>query len=480
MGMGMPETRYARSGDVSIAYQVLGEGPFDVVYAPGYVSHVELIWEAAGIAAFLRGIAEHARVLMFDKRGTGLSDRVAGAPTLEERSDDIRAVMDAAGSERAALFGLSEGVPMSVVFAASHPERVSALVLYGGMARMLWAPDYLFGETERESRKGIENDLEEFVTPGGLEAKARRGFPSADEEEVQAIARVIRYGASPGTVEALERMNMAIDVREVLPMVSAPTLVVQQRGDPWTPVEHGRYLAQHIPGAAYVELDGDDHIPTAAMAPQLLAQVMPFLQDAVTREAPEPDKVLATVLFSDIVGSTARAAELGDARWRELLAAHHGRVRAQLARFRGVELDTAGDGFFARFDGPARGIRCAHGDQGRGARHRPGGPPGPARGRVRGARWQGGRDRGRDRGAGVRTRGGRRGARVTDGQRPGRRVRHRLRRPRPGGTEGRTRAMAVVLRRIVSARRPVISWARPVVPAACPIERSDTGTHGHS
>jgi class 3 adenylate cyclase len=359
MGMGMPETRYARSGDVSIAYQVVGDGPFDVVFAPGYVSHVELVWEAAGIAAFLRGIAEHARLLVFDKRGTGLSDRVAGAPTLEERSDDIRAVMDAAGSQRAALFGLSEGVPMSVVFAASHPERVSALVLYGGMARTLWAPDYLFGETERESRKGLENDLEEFVTPGGLEAKARRGFPSADEDEVRAVARVIRYGASPGTVEALERMNMAIDVRDVLPMVSAPALVLQQRGDRWTPVEHGRYLAEHIPGAAYVELDGADHIPTAAMAPQLLAQVMPFLQDAVTREAPQPDKVLATVLFSDIVGSTARAAELGDARWRELLAAHHGRVRAQLARFRGVELDTAGDGFFARFDGPARAIRCA-------------------------------------------------------------------------------------------------------------------------
>ena len=359
MGMAMPETRYARSGDISIAYQVVGDGLFDVVFAPGYVSHVELVWEAAGIAAFLRGIAEHARVLVFDKRGTGLSDRVAGAPTLEERSDDIRAVMDAAGSQRAALFGLSEGVPMSVVFAASHPERVSALVLYGGMARTLWAPDYLFGETERESRKGLENDLEDFVTPGGLEAKARGGFPSADEEEVQAIARVIRYGASPGTVEALERMNMAIDVRDVLPLVSAPTLVVQQRGDPWTPAEHGRYLAQHIPGAAYVELDGDDHIPTAAMAPQLLAQVMPFLQEAASREAPEPEKVLATVLFSDIVGSTARAAQLGDAGWRELLAAHHGRVRAQLAWFRGVELDTAGDGFFARFDGPARAIRCA-------------------------------------------------------------------------------------------------------------------------
>jgi len=359
MGMTMPETRYARSGDISIAYQVVGDGLFDVVFAPGYVSHVELVWEAAGIAAFLRGIAEHARVLVFDKRGTGLSDRVAGAPTLEERSDDIRAVMDAAGSQRAALAGFMDSVPMSVVFAASHPERVSALVLYGGMARTLWAPDYLFGETERESRKGLENDLEDFVTPGGLEAKARGGFPSADEEEVQAIARVIRYGASPGTVEALERMNMAIDVRDVLPLVSAPTLVVQQRGDPWTPAEHGRYLAQHIPGAAYVELDGDDHIPTAAMAPQLLAQVMPFLQEAASREAPEPEKVLATVLFSDIVGSTARAAQLGDAGWRELLAAHHGRVRAQLARFRGVELDTAGDGFFARFDGPARAIRCA-------------------------------------------------------------------------------------------------------------------------
>jgi len=357
--MGMPETRYARSGDVAIAYQVLGDGPFDVVIAPGSVGHVELYWEAPGIAAFLRGIAEHARLLVFDKRGTGLSDRVAGVPTLEERSDDIRAVMDAAGSQRAALVGLSEGASMSVVFAATYPERVSALVLYGGLARMLWAPDYLFGHTEREYRKVSEEALEAFVTPGGLEEDVRSGFPSADEAEVRAVARIFRYGSSPSSTEELDRMNMGIDVREVLPAVSAPTLVVHQRGDPWTRVEHGRYLAQHIAGAAYAELDGDEHIPSAAFAPRLLAQVMPFLQEAATREAPEPDKVLATVLFSDIVGSTARAAELGDARWRELLAAHHGRVRAQLARYRGVELDTAGDGFFARFDGPARGIRCA-------------------------------------------------------------------------------------------------------------------------
>ena len=360
MGMGgMPETRYARSGDVMVAYQVVGEGPFDVVAAPGFVSHVEVQWEAAGWAAFLRGVAEHARVLVFDKRGTGMSDRVAGAPALEERSDDIRAVMDAAGSERAALIGFAESVPMSVVFAASYPERVSALVLYGGFARTLWAPDYLFGDTEREFRKELEEELEAFVTPGGLEALLRHSYPSAGEEEVRAWARMMRYGASPATYEALARMNMAIDVREVLPAVSAPTLVVQQRGDPLMRVEHGPYLAQHIPGAAYVELDSGPGVPTAAQVPELLAQVMPFLQEAVTQKAPEPDKVLATILFSDIVGSTARAAELGDARWRELLAAHHGRVRVQLARFRGVELDTAGDGFFARFDGPARAIRCA-------------------------------------------------------------------------------------------------------------------------
>ena len=359
MGMGMPETRYARSGDVMIAYQVMGEGPFDVVIAPGWVSHVELQWESAGWAALLRGVAEHARVLVFDKRGTGLSDRVAGAPTLEERSDDIRAVMDAAGSDRAALFGVSEGASMSVVFAASYPERVSALVLYGGYARWLWAPDYLFGATEREARKEIEEDFEAFVTPGGLEALVRGGFPSADEEEVRATARVFRYGSSPQTFEALDRMNLAIDVRDVLPVVSAPTLVVNQHANPWIRPEHGRYLAEHIPGAVYTELDGDEHMLTAATAPRLLAQAMPFLQEAVTRDPPGPDKVLATVLFSDVVGSTARAAELGDAHWRELLAGHHARVRRQLARYRGVELDTAGDGFFARFDGPARGIRCA-------------------------------------------------------------------------------------------------------------------------
>jgi class 3 adenylate cyclase len=357
--MTVPETRYARSGDVVIAYQVVGEGPFDVVFVPGTVSHVEVYWEAGGVAALLRGVAAHARVLLFDKRGTGLSDRIEGAPTLEERSDDIRAVMDAAGSSRAAIFGASEGVPMSVVFAASHPERVSALVLYGGMARIMWAPDYLFGDTERDWRREGGGAIDDFLTPGGIEAFVRTGFPSAGEEEVRAWARIFRYGGSPGTFEALDRMNMGIDVRQVLGAVSAPTLVLHQHADPWVRVEHGRYLGGHIPGATYEELEGKDHLPTAAFARQLLARMIPFLRDAAGREAPEPDKVLATVLFSDIVGSTAVAAELGDARWRELLAEHHVRVRRQLARFRGVEIDTAGDGFFARFDGPARGIGCA-------------------------------------------------------------------------------------------------------------------------
>jgi class 3 adenylate cyclase len=357
--MEMPETRYARSGDVSIAYQVLGEGPFDVVYTPGRVSHVELDWDAAGLAVLLRGIAGQARLIVFDKRGTGLSDRDVGVPTLEERSDDIRAVMDAIGSPRAALVGVSDGAPMSVVFAASHPERVSALVLYGGTARLLWAPDYQIGMPERDVRRWLEMGAEAFVTPGGLEAFVRSGFPSAGEGEVRALVRIIRYGASPAAWEALDRMNMVIDVREVLPVISAPTLVLHQRADPWVSFQRSRYVAEHIPGAVFVELDGEEHLLTAATARQILAEAIPFLQEATAREAPEPDKVLVTVLFSDIVGSTARAAELGDTKWRQLLAEHDARVRRQLARFRGVELNTMGDGFFARFDGPARGIRCA-------------------------------------------------------------------------------------------------------------------------
>ena len=224
-----------------VAYQVLGEGPFDVVYVPGAISHLELQWDAAGLATLLRGLAGHARLLVFDKRGTGMSDRVAGVPTLEERSDDIRAVMDAARSDRAALFGVSEGVPMSVVFAASHPESVTALVLYGGMARMLWAPDYPFGETERAYRQGTEQDVEDFVAPGGIEATVRSGFPSADEEEVRGAGPRAPVRRQPWIRRGLDEMNKAIDVRPVLDAISAPTLVLHQHADPWVQAEHGRW-----------------------------------------------------------------------------------------------------------------------------------------------------------------------------------------------------------------------------------------------
>jgi class 3 adenylate cyclase len=218
----------------------------------------------------------------------------------------------------------------------------------------------LFGTTDREDRQMIEQGFEMFLTSEGVEELVRSGMPSADASEVEAWARVFRYGASPASFEALDRMNMAIDVREVLPLVSAPTLVVHQRADPWVSVEHGRYLAEHIPGATFAELDGDEHLPSVAFVPRLLSEVMPFLQRVLSREAaPEPESLLATVLFSDIVGSTALAVELGDAGWRELLGEHHACVRRELSRFRGVELDTAGDGFFARFDGPARAIHCA-------------------------------------------------------------------------------------------------------------------------
>ena len=339
---------------------------------------------------------------------------------------------------------------MSVVFAASYPERVSALVLYGGKARELWAPDYLIGSTEREERQNIEEGLETFVTTGGTEEMVRSGMPSADEDEVRGWARTLRYGASPASLEALDRMNRAIDVREVLPVLSTPTLVVHQRADPWVPIEHGRYLAEHIAGAVFAEMDGDGHLPTAESAPRLVAHVMPFLLDVVSQDAaPEPDRVLATVLFSDIVGSTARAAELGDSRWRGAAepAPHGGPSAADPVP--GVELDTAGDGFFARFDGPARAIRCAQAirdaveEIGLSVRL------GPAHRGVRAPRWQGGRDRGRDRRTGVGARGARRSTGVADREGPGRRIGNRLRRPRVGGPQGRTRRVASLGRHVV-------------------------------
>jgi class 3 adenylate cyclase/dienelactone hydrolase len=355
------ETRYARSGDVSIAYQVVGDGPFDVVFVPYLVSNVELGWEVPSTRVFLEGLASFSRLIHFDKRGTGMSDRVAGAPSLETRMDDVRAVMDAVGSERAALVGWSEGVAMSALFAATYPERVWGLVLYGGKARQLRAPDYPWGATEADELREVAETGAVSDLAAVAEEIARSGMPTAGAEEVAALARMIRQSASPGALEALGRMNIQIDIRQVLPAIRVPTLVLHNAGDRWVEVERGKDLAQRIAGAAFVEFPIDGHITPAADLPPVVDEIGRFLRDVweTAGVVEEPDRVLATVMFSDIVDSTAKAVEMGDARWRELLEWHHVLVRRQLARARGKEVDTAGDGFFAAFDGPARAIRCA-------------------------------------------------------------------------------------------------------------------------
>ena len=356
------ETRYARSGDVSIAYQVTGDGPFDVVFVPGFLSHVELAWDVPAMAAYNRRLASFCRLIRFDKRGTGMSDRVSGVPTLETRMDDVRAVMDATGCERAALIGLSEGGPMSILFAATYPERAWALALCGTFARVRWAPDYPIGASDEEARRDDEEIEQRWGEPEEAIALAREVAPESSDDELQAFATMIRQSASPGAALALNRMNDEIDVRDVLPAIRVPTLVLNREGEHPFIRQGSAYLAQHIAGARYVELPGSSHAPFAGDSESYVRAIEGFLQEAWAEEAsaePEPDRVLATILFTDIVGSTAKAVELGDARWRELLEDHHATVRRLLLRYRGTELDTAGDGFFAAFDGPARGIRCA-------------------------------------------------------------------------------------------------------------------------
>ena len=350
----LPETKYARSGDVHIAYQVTGEGPFDLVFVPGFVSHLEVQWEAPESAAILRRLSSFCRLIRFDKRGTGLSDR-GPIPTLEQRMDDVRAVMDAVGSERAALLGVSEGGPMSLLFAATYPSRTRALILYGSYARRAWAPDHPFGRTQVDMEKIFETMEREWGGPVGIETWA----PSRmnDEAHKRWWANFLRQGASPGAALSVMRMNMEIDVRHVLSTIRVPTLVLHRTGDRLTPVGQGRYLASKIPGAMYVELPGEDHSPYAGDTPRLLDEIEEFLTGV--RGGVEDNRVLATVMFTDIVGSTERAAAAGDSRWRDLLAQHHAAVRRELLRFRGREVDTAGDGFLATFDGPARAVRCA-------------------------------------------------------------------------------------------------------------------------
>ena len=350
-----PETRYAKSGDVNIAYQVVGEGPFDLVYVPGWISNVELMWEEPAHALLLRRLASFSRLILFDKRGTGLSDPVSldRLPTLEQRMDDVRAVMDAAGSERAAIFGSSEGGLMSVVFAATYPERTRALVMHAVYAKRLWSTDYPWAPKPDDRAA----EIEEVERAWGGEMDISSLAPSADEAFKRRAVAYLRRSASPGAAVALMRMNSQIDVRDVLPTIGVPTLILHRSDDRDVNVEEGRWIAGTIPGAKYVELPGDEHLIWAGDVDELVNEVEEFLTGS--RAAPEADRVLATVLFTDVVGSTHRATELGDRRWRELLEQHHAIVRRQLERFRGREVDNTGDGFLATFDGPARAIRCA-------------------------------------------------------------------------------------------------------------------------
>ena len=347
-----PETKYAKSGDVNIAYQVVGDGPLDLVCVFPFVSHLECGWEDPSYARFYHRLASFSRLIMFDKRGTGLSDRVSvnELPTLEQRMDDVRAVMDTVGSERAPLFGSSEGGPMSVLFAATYPQRTSALVLYGQFAR---------SPAKGLTAEQLQPILDAMERSWGQGTNLAMWAPSQahDPHIQQRYARHQRLGASPGSAVALFRMNVEIDIRQILPTIRVPTLVLQRTGDQIVPVNQGRYVADHITDAKYVELPGIDHFPTAGDADAILDEVQEFLTGV--RPGPEPDRVLATILFTDIVGSTQRAAELGDSRWRDLLDSYYGLAQRELDRFRGHEIKTTGDGFLATFDGPARGIGCA-------------------------------------------------------------------------------------------------------------------------
>lgn len=354
--MNVPETCYARSGGVNIAYQTAGDGPFDLVFVPPFISNVELGWEMPGFGDGLRGLAAFARLIIFDKRGTGLSDRAAGVPALETRMDDVRAVMDAAGSERAVILGVSEGGPMSILFSATYPERTRALILASTYPKFVRTDDYPWGPNRPELEDRLATMEREWGTKEfAREAADYLGLPGDFD-----MARFQRHSASPGAAVALVRMNAEIDVRAVLPAIRVPTLLLFNRANE-RDAAGARYMAERLRDARSAELSSASHgLFTAGEVETALALIRRFAEQATARpDVTEPHRVLATVLFTDIVDSTSKAVELGDSRWRDLRADHHARVRSQLARFGGREIDTAGDGFFASFDGPARAVRCA-------------------------------------------------------------------------------------------------------------------------
>jgi class 3 adenylate cyclase/pimeloyl-ACP methyl ester carboxylesterase len=352
-----PQTRYALSGDISIAYQVLGAGPFDLVYSHGWVSHLDMQWDEPHLAAFLSRLASFSRLIIFDKRGTGLSDRVAinELPTLEQRMDDLRAVMDAAGSEKASLLGVSESGAMCLLFAATYPERVRSVLTFGSYAKRIRSADYPWAPTREEREAAYREIPETWGTTKGLEAV----FPSmiGDPAFEEWLGAYFRASASPAAAVALLRMNSEADIRAVLPSVRVPALIMNRIEDGDVRIEEARYIASKIPGAKLEVFPGVDHVPWVGHTDDILGEIEEFLTGS--RTAHTGDRVLATILSTDIAGSTELVTRLGDRKWRDLLERHNTLVRRELQRYRGREIDTAGDGFFAAFDGPARAIRCA-------------------------------------------------------------------------------------------------------------------------
>jgi class 3 adenylate cyclase/DNA-binding winged helix-turn-helix (wHTH) protein len=345
--------RYAKSNGLNIAFQVTGQGPPDLVLVAGFVSHLDLDWAHPTHARFLDRLGSFSRLIRFDKRGTGMSDRPGGVPDLEARMDDVRAVMDRAGSERAVLFGYSEGGPMAALFAATYPERTEALVLYGSYARRLWTADYPWAPTEAERQRYGE----QLERDWGWENDMRIMCPSADESLARWWGERCRAAASPGTVRTLIEMNSLVDVRPILGSIGVPTLVIHRTGDRDSRVEEGRFIAEQIPGARFIELSGDDHF-VAINPDQILDPVEEFVKGAPAAAAPAT-RVLATVVFADIVGSTELASEVGDSRLAELLTAFHASARAAVSEHGGRLVKTMGDGVLATFDGPARAVRSA-------------------------------------------------------------------------------------------------------------------------
>jgi pimeloyl-ACP methyl ester carboxylesterase len=346
---------YVENDGVHIAYEVVGEGERDLVLVQGFMSHLDLEWENPALVRLFQGLNTIGRLILFDKRGTGLSDRAVGAPTLEERMDDVRAVMDAAGSEHAVLMGVSEGAPMCLLFAATHPERTNALVLHGGMARSTEAPDYPWAPPA----DGLVEAAAELIFPVVYEGEDLDIWtPSlVDDPQYKAwLARYRRAGVSPDGVRMIYETFLDIDVRDVLPTITVPTLVLHRRGDRVVNWRAAKWMAEQIPGAKYVELAGRDHLPWAGDADAVIEEIREFLTGV--RAGPETDRVLATVMFTDVVGSTERVVALGDRKWKDALELHDRTVRRQLDVFRGHEIKTMGDGFLATFDGPARAIHC--------------------------------------------------------------------------------------------------------------------------